>query len=182
MTDKKLIELYTARSEEAIDATQQRYGAYCKKIAHNILRNSQDVEECLSDVWLRVWNAIPPQTPEYFKGWLAVITRNCALTICGKRNKEPEGIGDAALELATELSDGPEAATDARALGEAITKFLKREPQHIRIVFLRRYWYGDSLTEAAAFMGWEVGKTRMILFRARKKLKEYLVKEGLLHG
>ena len=182
MTDKKLIELYTARSEEAIDATQQQYGAYCKKIAHNILRNMQDVEECLSDVWLKVWNAIPPQEPKYFKGWIATVTRNCALTICRRQQREPQGIGDAALELAEELTDGPESSIDARVLGEAISTFLKREPIHIRTVFLRRYWYGDSLTEAAAFMGWEEGKTRMILFRTRKKLKEYLVKEGLLHG
>ena len=182
MDDNKLIGLYIARSEEAITQTQQQYGAYCKKIAHNILRNMQDVEECLSDVWLRVWNAIPPQEPKYFKGWIATVTRNGALTICRRQQREPQGIGDAALELAEELTDGPESSIDARVLGEAISTFLKREPIYIRTVFLRRYWYGDSLTEAAAFMGWEEGKTRMILFRARKKLKEYLVKEGLLHG
>ena len=182
MTDKRLIELYMARSEEAIEVTQQQYGAYCRKIAHNILRNMQDVEECLSDVWLRVWNAIPPQEPRSFKGWLAVITRNCAITTCQKKLREPQGVGEAALELSVELVDGPETNMDARVLGEEISNFLKREPLHIRTAFLRRYWYGDSLTEVAAFMGWGEGKTKMILFRARKKLKEYLLKEGVLHG
>ena len=182
MTDKQLIELYTARNEDAIRETQLQYGSYCKKIAYSILRNTEDAEECLSDVWLKVWNAIPPQKPKYFKGWLATITRNSAITLCRKHMREPAGVSDAALELASEMTDTPEMSVDAQALGEAISKFLAREPLHIRNVFVRRYWYGDSLSEAAAFMGWEEGKTRMILFRTRKKLKDYLVKEEIFHG
>ncbi len=182
MTDIELVNLYLARSEEAIAATQQQYGAYCRKIAYNILDNFQDVEECLSDVWLKVWNAIPPQNPKHFKGWLAVVTRNSALTICHRRSKEPGCVGDAALELSLALTDGPEERVDAQALGEAISRFLESEPQHIRTAFLRRYWYGDGLVETANFMGWGEGKTRMILFRTRKKLKDYLVREELYHG
>lgn len=182
MTDSKLIELYMLRSEDAIEATQQQYESYCRKIAYSILGNMQDAEECLSDVWLKVWNAIPPQKPEFFKGWLATITRNSAITICRKRSKEPAGIGDAALELSLELTDGPEVDLDARTLGEAISSFLEHEPSQIRTVFLRRYWYGDSLAETAKFVGWGEGKTRMTLFRTRKKLKEYLIKEELFHG
>ena len=182
MNDKNLIELYIARSEDAITATQQQYGAYCKKIAFRVLGSEQDAEECLSDVWLKVWNAIPPQKPEYFKGWLAVITRNSALTLCQRRSKEPESTGDAALELALALTDGPEDKVDAYVLGEAITSFLEQEPLQIRTAFLRRYWYGDSLEETARFMGWGQGKTKTVLFRTRKKLKDYLVKEELFHG
>lgn len=182
MKNRELIQLFMARSEEAIAQTQQQYGAYCQKIAYNILDNFQDVEECLSDVWLKVWNAIPPQVPEYFKGWIAVITRNSALTICKRCTKEPGYIGDAALELSLALTDGPEQTVDAQALGEAISRFLESEPQHIRIAFLRRYWYGYDLIETANFMGWKESKTKMILFRTRNKLKEYLVKEGLYHG
>ena len=182
MNDTELIELYIARSEDAITATQQRYGAYCRKIAHRILGSEQDAEECLSDVWLKIWNAIPPQKPEHFKGWLAVITRNCALTLCQKRSREPESVGDAALELALTLTDGPEDRVDARVMGEAITRFLKQQSVPIRTAFLRRYWYGDSVEETAEFMGWGQGKTKTVLFRTRKKLKEYLMKEELLHG
>ena len=181
MNDNKLIELYIARSEEAISATQQQYGAYCKKIANAILESEQDVEECLSDVWLRVWNAIPPQTPEYFKGWLATITRNTALTLCRKQAREAQSVGEAALELALDLADGPEDRVDTRVLGEAISCFLEQEPRHIRTAFLRRYWYGDSIEETAQFMRWGQGKTKTVLFRTRKKLKEYLIKEDLYH-
>ena len=182
MNDIKLIELYIARSEEAIIQTQQLYGAYCKKIASNILKSEQDAEECLSDVWLKVWNAIPPQNPKYFKGWLAAITRNSALTLCRRQAREPQRIGDAALELALDLADGPEERVDTRLLGEAISRFLENEPRQIRTAFLRRYWYGDSVEETAKFLGWGHGKTKTVLFRTRRKLKEYLTKEDLYHG
>ena len=182
MTDRELVELYIARSENAIIATQQQYGVYCRKIAYSILGNAEDTEECLSDVLLKVWNAIPPQTPEYFKGWLATVTRNSALTLCRRQAREPQSVGDAALELSMDLMDGPEEMVDTRLLGEAISRFLEQEPRHIRTAFLRRYWYGDSVEETAKFMGWGQGKTKTILFRARKKLREYLIKEELYHG
>lgn len=182
MDDSKLIELYIARSEKAITQTQQQYSAYCKKIANAILESEQDVEECLNDVWLKVWNAIPPQTPEHFKGWLAAVTRNSALTLCRRQAREPQCVGDAALELALDLATEPEEQIDTRALGEAISRFLEQEPRHIRTAFLRRYWYGDSVEETAKFMGWGQGKTKTVLFRTRKKLKDYLMKEELYHG
>lgn len=181
MNDSKLLELYQARSEDAIKATQEQYGAYCKKIADNILGNEQDVEECLSDVWLKVWNAIPPQTPEHFKGWLATVTRNSALTLCRRYAREPQSTGEAALELSLALAEDPDERVDKRLLGEAISRFLIQEPPHIRIAFLRRYWYGDSIDETARFMGWGQGKTKTVLFRTRKKLKEYLMREDLYH-
>lgn len=182
MDDKNLVALYIARSEDAITQTQQQYGAYCRKIAGSILENEQDVDECLSDVWLKVWNAIPPQNPEYFKGWLATVTRNSALTLCRRQAREPQSAGDAALELSLDLADGPEERVDTHLLGEAISHFLEQEPRHIRTAFIRRYWYGDSVEETAKFMGWGQGKTKTILYRTRKKLKNYLTKEDLYHG
>lgn len=182
MTDQELIELFEARAEDAIAETERIYGAYCRAIADRILGSEQDAEECLADVWLRVWNAIPPERPANFKGWLGTITRNCAISLCRKRDREPRKVSDAALELALTLTDGPERDVEAQALGEAISAFLKRQPAQVRIAFLRRYWYGDTVEETAKHMGWGVGKTKTNLFRTRQKLKDYLEKEELYHG
>lgn len=182
MTDQQLIEMYISRSEEAIAETERIYGAYCRAIADRILGSDQDAEECLSDVWLRVWNAIPPERPANFKGWLGAIARNCAISLCRKRDREPRQVSDAALELALDLTDGPEMDAEAKALGESISAFLKKQPAQTRIAFLRRYWYGDTVEETARHMGWGVGKTKTALFRTRQKLKDYLKKEDLYHG
>ena len=180
MTDQELIALYEARSEEAIAATQRQYGAYCRTIAFNILADHEDTEECLSDLWLRVWNAIPPQRPDYFKGWLGTVARNCALTRCRQRGRQPEQVGEAALNLARDLSDGPGERMEAQALGEAISRFLLTRPQPERTAFLRRYWYGDPVGEVARCMGWTLARTKTTLFRTRQRLRAFLEKEEFL--
>ena len=119
MNDNDLINLYLERSEEAIKETVHTYGAYCNSIALRILGNAEDAEECMSDVCLRVWNAIPPESPRNFKGWLGTITRNCAITLCRKRDRERDydaffntdnalirvSITDASKLLSTERGD-----------------------------------------------------------------------------
>ena len=182
MNDNDLINLYLERSEEAIKETVHTYGAYCNSIALRILGNAEDAEECMSDVCLRVWNAIPPESPRNFKGWLGTITRNCAITLCRKRDREPECIEEAALELSISLNGNPEADINTKVLGETINTFLLSLQKEARIVFLRRYWYGDTVEEAARHMHWSIAKTKTVLFRTRNQLKTYLEKEGLIHG
>lgn len=182
MTDNELIDLYLQRSEDAVSATETVYGAYCTAIASRIIGNAEDTEECISDVLLRVWNAIPPEIPRNFKGWIGCITRNCAITLCRKKEREPECVGEVALELSFALSGDPGEIVDAKALGGAISKFLSAQKKENRIAFLRRYWYGDSLEETAAHMGWSTAKTKTVLFRTREKLRDYLKKEDIMYG
>lgn len=177
MTDQELLALYCARSEEAVAETQAIYGAYCKSIALRILGNEEDAQECLGDVWLRVWQAIPPERPIHLKGWLGAVTHNRAVSLLRARKREPGQTELAALELAQALG-GPEESLDARELGKAVSAFLHAQPRDRRGVFLRRYWYGDSVEEAAGWAGWSVSKTKTVLFRMRGKLRAYLEKEG----
>lgn len=181
MTDQELLDLYFARSEEAVAATRMVYGPYCRAIALRVLGSEEDAEECLSDVWLRVWNAVPPERPEHFKGWLGVVTRNQALTICRTKARQPRQVDEAALELALDLSGGPEGEVEAKELGRLISDFLAAQPEKNRNVFLRRYWYGDTVEEAARWAGWSVSRTKSALFRMRNKLRDYLKKEDFYH-
>lgn len=182
MTDGELMELYQARDQGAAAALEHQYGAYCTAIARNILGDERDVEECLSDCWLQVWNAIPPARPDHFKGWLGAVVRHRALAIRRRRDREPGTVDETALELAAVLSSGDtvHGQMEARELGEAMSRFLWEQKPEVRVAFLRRYWYADTLEAVAVRMGWSQSKTKSVLFRTRNKLWDYLNKEGYL--
>ena len=182
MTDEEIIHLFSTRSEEAIPALQAQYGAYCAAIARQFLSDTRDVEECLSDCWLSVWHAIPPTYPDHFKGWLGAIVRHRALAIGRQNDRRPATVDEAVLELASCLPQPSDAHAEAEAaeLGQAISQFLYTKKSNIRIAFLRRYWYTDTVEQVAAHMGWSISKTKSVLFRARNELRNYLYKEGLL--
>lgn len=182
MTDQDLVELFLARSPDAVPALSGQYGPYCRAIAAQLLSDPRDVDECLNDVWLAVWRAIPPTMPERFQGWLAAIVRNRALAMGRENSRRPPTADEAALELASCLppGDGPEGAAEYRALADAVERFLRAQPRDIRVVFLRRYWYADTVEDAARRLGWSVSKTKSALFRTRNKLRAQLQKEGFL--
>ena len=178
MTDRELLALYASRDTGATAVLQQQYGAYCAAIVGRILTDPRDAEECLNDLWMRVWVALQEQQPAYLKGWLGTAARNCAIDRYRQQNRMETTLEESAAELARDLQDTPAEALESKALGEAISAFLKNQSQANRIAFVRRYWYGDRVEQVAAYMGWSVGKTKTVLFRLRTKLKLYLMKEG----
>ena len=182
MTDAQLTALFQARSEEAVPALADQYGPYCRAVASRLLSDPRDVDECLNDVWLSVWRAIPPTVPERFQGWLGAIVRNRALAMGRENSRRPPTADEAALELASCLPpwDGPEGAAEYRALADVVERFLRAQPKDARIAFVRRYWYADRVEDAARRLGWSVSKTKSVLFRTRNKLREHLQKEGFL--
>ena len=183
MRDEEIISLYFERNEQAIRETISAYGSYCRKIAGNILENEADVEEVLSDTWLRAWNAIPPQKPQYLRLFLGTVTRNIALSVYRAQVAQRRGGGEMPLAL-EELSEcigqgsDPEATVEAKELGKLISAFLRSEPQNSRVIFLRRYYYLESSKQIAQRLGTSESNVRLQLSRTRKKLKAYLNKEG----
>ena len=183
MRDEEIISLYFERNEQAIRETISAYGSYCRKIAGNILENEADVEVVLSDTWLRTWNAIPPQKPQYLRLFLGTVTRNLAFSRYRANTALCRGSGEIPLAL-EELSEcvgrdtDPERKLEARELGSAVTNFLKTESQNSRVIFLRRYYYLESSREIARCLGTSDSNVRLQLSRTRKKLKAYLKKEG----
>ena len=145
MEDSRIIDLYWAREERALRETERKYGSYCRTVAHNILRNREDSEECVNDTWLRAWNAMPPQRPSILSSFLGTITRNLALDRykAGHRNKRGGGQLTVALEelgdcIAGRL-DVEQMAAEAE-LTRAIDRFLRSLPENECCVFMRRYW------------------------------------------
>jgi RNA polymerase sigma-70 factor (ECF subfamily) len=181
MEDTKIIDLYFARNETAITETDQKYGTYCRSIAWNILQNHEDSEECVSDTWLRAWNAMPPQRPRVLRQFLAKITRNLSLDRFRADHAQKRGSGEVplALEELKECVGSGDPATDAerKLLEELIGQFLQQLSQRDRGVFLRRYFYMESRKDIAARYGMKETNVRLCLSRTRQRLREYLRKE-----
>ena len=183
MTDEEIISLYFERSEEAITATQRKYDHYCRTIISRILGSPRDTEEIVSDLWLKAWMTIPPNRPRDLKLYLAKIGRNLALNRLreGRAAKRGEG-ADAVLEELSEVLGGSttEELVDAKELQRAVNAFLGRLPRRDCDIFVRRCFYLETPDEIAGRYGLRTNTITVSLHRTRKKLREYLIKEGYL--
>lgn len=183
MDDASIIDLYFNRDEQAIRETDLAYGSYCKTVAHNILQNSEDVEEAVADTWLKAWNSIPPNRPMHLKLYLAKITRNIALNTYREQSAQKRGGGQVVLAL-EELeecvphSDSVESTVDRTLIRDAIQAFLQQISKKDRMIFVRRYFYLENTPAIAQRYGLKESNILLILCRTRKKLKNYLIKEG----
>ena len=180
MDDKRIIEALWQRAENALEALAEKFGRGLLAMARNILPDLRDAEEAVSDTYLAVWNAIPPAKPEPLSPYIYKVGRNTALN---RRRQDTaqkrSGIEVSLEELSNSLS-GPslEAHVEARALGRAIDAFLDTQSQSTRIIFLRRYWFGDSVKDIAKRLGMKESAVSVRLLRTREKLKDYLTEEG----
>ncbi len=180
--DQRIIELYSERDEAALRETEQKYGRLCYSIAYNILGNAEDAEECVNDTLLSVWNKIPQTKPENLKAFVCRIAGNTALKRLEYNTAEKRST-NAAVSL-TELEEivpdnkfPPDKAPED--VSKLISGFLRRQKPEIRKVFIRRYWYFDSVSDIAARFSYSESKVKSMLFHTRNKLKKFLMKEGI---
>ena len=182
MDDKELVALYLARSETAIEQTEKKYGPLCRSVAMHILGNRQDAEECVNEAYLGAWNTIPPQKPDPFRTYLLRIVRNRSLSrfrsnTTQKRDRdfavaleELEGVLAAPISV--------EDAVTAKELSALLDRFLDGLDKKSRVMFLRRYWFGDPVSLIAARFSMRPNAVSVQLLRIRSKLRVFLEKEG----
>ena len=184
MEDAAIVDLYFDRDEEAIACSRDKYGRMLFGIALNILRLREDAEECENDTYFTAWNKIPPDKPTMLGAYLSRITRYLSLNRRKKdeAEKRPQRLSAIESELLECLPDNetPETVFENGCLRETINSFIRVQKQEERIVFLRRYFYGDSIDKIAGRTGFSESKIKSILHRLRARLKETLEKEGLL--
>lgn len=183
MDDAKIVQLYFDRNEQAIPATADKYGNYCKSIANNILGNHQDAEECVNDTYLNTWNTIPPHRPKMLSTFLGKIVRNLSFNRYKHNTAGKRGGGElpAVLdELAGCVSgnDDVEQAYEYKELVKGINDFLSTLPVHKRNIFVCRYWYTDSVADIAARYNMSYAAVSMELTRLRTKFHNYLIGRG----
>ncbi len=183
MEDDKIIQLYFHRDENAIQQTADKYGSRLRAISYGITGDRETSEECENDTYMEAWKRIPPSEPkDYFFAFLAKITRACSIDRCRERTRlKRTGY---VVELTDELETCIPAMSDvadeveAKLLGEAISRFLYTLSDEKQVTFLRRYFYMDTVAEIAERLSISDSKVKTSLFRIRKELREYLIKEG----
>ena len=182
MDDEQIIALYFARSEEAIRQTDAVYGRKLHSLSDRILRSREDAQECVNDTYLNTWNAIPPRHPTHFFAFLAAACRNLSLNRLDWQNARKRNGEVVSLSEEMELcipDTRREQELENQELGRMLTAFLEGLPRESRLIFLRRYWYVDTIAEIAARYGMTESKVKMQLSRTRQKLRACLEKEGI---
>lgn len=177
-----ILSLLWDRAEEAISALSRTYGRRLYQTALNILGSHQDAEECVDDTYLAVWNSIPPQRPDPLCAFVYRVGRNTALNrLRVNRAQKRNSCYDLSLDELAGCLPGPglDEHVDVRELGRTIDRFLDTLPQENRTIFLRRYWFGDSVGDIAQWAGLSENVISVRLNRIRNKLKHYLIEEGL---
>lgn len=182
MEDQRIIELFWQRDTGAIPAVQEKYGGSLLRLAERLLGSREDGEECVNDTFLNAWNAIPPERPRLLFAWLARVCRNLAFDRLDWKNAQKRGGEAVALtaELEACIPDSlREQEVAGRELAELLTKFLEAQPEAARLMFLRRYWYGDTVREIGERYGYGESKVKVTLLRTRERLRAYLEREGI---
>lgn len=168
------------RDETALEEMEQVYGSFCSQLVSRFLRCSEDAEEALSDVWLQIWNSIPPAKPKYFRAYLAKAVRNTALHYIEKNSAQKRnGVSVLLDELSECIPDhSTEHAIEARFLKEILNRFVRSIHKDEREFFVRRYYYGESIREIATACQCPENRVAVTLHRTREKLRKVLQKEG----
>ncbi len=183
MEDKAIIDLFWARSQQAIAETSDKYGKKLHLLSMNILRNNEDAQECVNDTYHAAWNTLPPQKPDYFFAYLARLTRNFSFGVYDYKNAKKRSAD--IVELSRELENcvpavrGIEEEEESAEIGKALSAFLRSQPEQMRRVFIRRYWYAQSIFDISRDFGMSESKVKSMLFRMRGKLRTHLEKEDI---
>ena len=182
MEDEQIIELYFRRDQDAIVQTELAHGAKLNALANRILMNHEDAQECVSDTYMKAWETIPPTRPSYFYAYLAKICRFLCFGRLDWNNaaKRKAEIVELSAEMELCIPDpSRERQMESQELAGLLNEFLETLPEESRKIFLRRYWYADSITEIAQRYQMGESKVKTRLFRTRNALRSFLEKEGI---
>ena len=182
MDDNKIIELYFARDEAAIKETKIAYGKKLDNLSYGILKNIEDAQECVNDTYLKTWNTVPPQKPTYFYAFISKICRHLCFGRLDYQNAKKRKFDTVTLsdELANCIPDAlKEAEFEHKAIGDALTVFLNTLSKDHRVIFMRRYWFCEPISDVANHLKVSESKIKTSLHRTRTKLRAYLETEGI---
>ncbi len=175
LSEKDIISLFTQRKEEAVAAFEKYDGGICYKIAYGITEDRESAEECVNDLYLKLWNTIPPTVPESLRAYAISIVRSLALNLIKKQSAQKRSA--ILVELDECLEGVPDCEPDG--IGELLDGFLAKQPKVNALIFTRRYCYSDSVSHIASITGYDENKVSRILSKMKKELRKQLMKGGI---
>lgn len=148
------------------------------------MKSKEDAEESVNDTMLNTWNTIPPQRPTYYFAYIAKICRYVSFGMLDWKNAQKRKAEIVTLTEEMELCiPAPMLAENeemsSEEIGRILNGFLSDLTEEKRLIFMRRYWYGDSIQRISERYGISEGNVKTTLFRLRKKLKNHLEKEEI---
>ena len=182
MEDYQIVDLYWQRSERAIGETDTKYGRMLTAISQGLVDTREDAEECLNDTYLAAWNSMPSERPIYLGAFLSKIIRRISIDKYRVLHSEKRGGKDSLVSELTECipsQSDVEREYDNKLLAEALNRFLYSLDDEKRNIFIRRYFYSDSIDVIARGMNVSIGKVKTVLFRTRNALRNFLLEEGI---
>lgn len=182
MDDKEIVAMYFERDEKALSKTMEQYGTTLMRFASRFLKDKRDVEECVNDTYVKAWNSIPPNRPDHLLAYLAKICRNTAFNIIEKETAQKRNaqLVELTTEMAECLPDRSNTDSSDDRISELINEYLSTLNKDKRIVFIGRYWYGESISAISEKTGFSESKVKSMLHRTRSGLKTYLNEKGEL--
>lgn len=182
MDDERIIELFWQRDEKAIAQLDEKYGAFCYGVAFNILSVREDAEECVSDALRKAWDSIPPERPKLLRAWIGKVTRNLAINVWNGAHAQKRGGYDlilGELEDCIPAQDSVESRLEGAEISRAISEWLREQKELDRVLFVRRYWQGESLNTLAEEWGISPNRLAQRMMRLRQDLRSALEKRGV---
>lgn len=177
MQDQQIINELFERNESALGGISDKFGKLCQQIAYNILGNREEAEECVNDTYLNIWNSIPPARPDNLRAYVCKVARNLSLNRLKYNSAQKRSPGS--LISLSELEEKVGEPPDYENIGGLIDKFLETEKPESRIIFMRRYWFLDSIEEIAMMYNYSESKVKSVLYRTRGRLEKFLKSEGI---
>ena len=185
MTDEEIVALFFDRDQSAIEKTSELYGKKLYSLSYRVLFDEGASEECVNDTYMRAWESIPPDDPkDHLYPYLARIARCFAIdryryNHMQKRDAQITSLTDE-IDTCLMITDGGNQIFDKLAFSESMNSFLGGLKKDQRVIFLRRYWYMDEISEIAEKYGYSVSKVKSTLMRVRNKLRDHLLKDGII--
>ena len=177
MNEKSSLRALKQKDEAALAWMIDRYSAYVSTIIYNIIGSFMtvsDIEEVASDVFLTLWSNAEKVRPGKVKAYLSGIARNKAKEKTREMGYALPLDDDVVIISDIDLERDIEAREQERFIRQAVLAM----PHPDREIFLRHYYYCQTVSQISEERGINASTVKTKLRRGREKLKQILREGG----